>query len=124
MHGQSDRRTEAPLITELTVRPSDRPSVRPSGWLTGIDPATSGATVQRSNRLSYSHHAEQNLTSQASGQKRRASSAVRGSAGTETPSGGAGGPRPRTPLLHNTVFPASPRRREPPRPPPPSSSRT
>ncbi len=26
------------------------------GWLTGIEPATSGATVQRSDRLSYSHH--------------------------------------------------------------------
>ena len=26
------------------------------GWLTGIEPATSGTTNQRSNRLSYSHH--------------------------------------------------------------------
>ena len=26
------------------------------GWKTGFEPATSGTTIQRSNRLSYNHH--------------------------------------------------------------------
>src|SRR2546426_12416043 len=78
------RRLWRPVLYQL--------SYGPTGWLTGIEPATSGATVQRSNRLSYSHRnyetarrrgaetSEDNLNRQPSGQKRRASSVVRGSA--------------------------------------------
>src|SRR3954467_608672 len=63
-----NRRFWRPVLYQLSYGPSPGPmycgqlgSVRhsefvPRGWLTGIEPATPGATDRCSNQLSYSHH--------------------------------------------------------------------
>jgi hypothetical protein len=44
-----NRRFWRPVLYQLSYGPT-------MGWLTGIEPATPGATVRCSNQLSYSHH--------------------------------------------------------------------
>ena len=58
-----NRRFWRPVLYQLSYGPTsprarERTPARSScrGWLTGIEPATPGATDRCSNRLSYSHH--------------------------------------------------------------------
>ena len=50
-----DRPLRGPIVLKVPngVNTQAEPSV--SGWMTGIEPATSGTTIRRSNRLSYTH---------------------------------------------------------------------
>src|SRR5687768_9747957 len=62
-----NRRFWRPVLYQLSYGPNSRAlrtvpwrkarcAFSSGGWLTGIEPATPGATDRCSNRLSYSHH--------------------------------------------------------------------
>src|SRR5438270_5260721 len=52
-----NRRFWRPVLYQLSYGPRARLVL--DGWLTGIEPATPGATDRCSNQLSYSHHEKQ-----------------------------------------------------------------